>query len=92
MDHDLASIQNARDLLVRSKAAQRQFAHASQTEVDRIVDAMARAATDYAEELAKLAVEESGMDRYARFDSTAGRSARDGSRTQGGFSPNQWRR
>ena len=63
MDHDLASVQNARDLLLRSRAAQRRFAHASQAEVDRIVDAMATAATDHAEELARLAVEESGMGR-----------------------------
>ncbi|MFQ5653420.1 MAG: aldehyde dehydrogenase family protein [Planctomycetota bacterium] len=63
MDADLASIQNARDLLERSKAAQVAFESASQAEVDRIVDAMARAATDHAEELARLAVEESGLGR-----------------------------
>ncbi len=63
MDADLASIQNARSLLERAHVAQKSFAHATQAEVDRIVDAMARAATDRAEELARLAVEESGLGR-----------------------------
>lgn len=63
MDRDLASIQNARELVRRAHAAQELFATAPQQEVDRIVDAMARAATDHAEELARLAVEESGMGR-----------------------------
>ncbi|MEM7167334.1 MAG: aldehyde dehydrogenase family protein [Planctomycetota bacterium] len=63
MDRDLASLQNARDLLRRCHAAQKKFAKASQQQVDRIVDAMARAATDHATELAKLAVEESGLGR-----------------------------
>lgn len=63
MDRDLASIQNARDLVRRCHAAQKKFAKATQQEVDRIVDAMARAATDHAQELAQLAVEESGLGR-----------------------------
>lgn len=62
-DKDLHSMQNARELLRRSRVAQRQFQHAEQAQVDRICDAMARAATDHAEELARLAVEESGLGR-----------------------------
>ncbi|MGE3165149.1 MAG: aldehyde dehydrogenase family protein [Planctomycetota bacterium] len=65
MDADLASIQNARTLLRRTHAAQAEFARCTQDQVDRVVDAMARAATDHAEELAKLAVEESGLGRVA---------------------------
>lgn len=63
LDRDLASIQNARDLVERSHVAQKAFAHATQEEVDRIVEAAARAATDHARELAELAVEETGMGR-----------------------------
>lgn len=63
MDADLASIQNARELLRRCTAAQKSFAMTSQEEVDRIVDAMAQAATDHAQELSELAVQESGLGR-----------------------------
>lgn len=63
MDKDLASIRNARELLRRAHEAQRAFANVSQEQVDRIVDAIARAATDHAKELAQLAVEESGLGR-----------------------------
>ena len=63
MDADLASIQNARTLLERAHVAQKSFANTPQDEVDRIVKAMAHAATDHAQELAQLAVEESGLGR-----------------------------
>ena len=45
MDADLRSIQEARDLVAQSAAAQRAFAGASQERVDAVVTAMARAAT-----------------------------------------------
>jgi acetaldehyde dehydrogenase (acetylating) len=61
MDRDLASVQDARDLVARAAEAQRAFARASQDEVDRVVTAMARAASAQAEPLARLAVEETAM-------------------------------
>jgi acetaldehyde dehydrogenase (acetylating) len=64
MDKDLASVQEARELLARAHAAQRAFARASQADVDRIVTAMARAASAAAERLARLAVDETQMGRY----------------------------
>jgi acetaldehyde dehydrogenase (acetylating) len=59
-DRDLASIQEARTLARRAKAAQLQLAELSQERIDAIVDAMAAAVTPQAEALAQLAVEETG--------------------------------
>ena len=64
MDADLTSIQEARDLVRRAEGAQRAFATADQATVDRVVTAMARAASANAERLARLAVDESGMGIY----------------------------
>ncbi len=64
MHADLASIQEARDLLERAYEAQRAFAKVSQEQVDRVVTAMARAASAAAEALARLAVDETGMGVY----------------------------
>jgi acetaldehyde dehydrogenase (acetylating) len=64
MDKDLASVQEARDLLARASVAQQAFAHATQEQVDRVVTAMAQAASAAAEPLARLAVDETGMGRY----------------------------
>ncbi len=64
MDRDLASLQEARDLVRRAGEAQRAFARASQETTDRVVTAMARAASAAAEPLARLAVDETGMGRY----------------------------
>src|SRR3990167_5252262 len=64
MHADLASIQEARDLLERAHEAQRAFAKASQDQVDRVVTAMAHAASAAAEPLARLAVDETGMGVY----------------------------
>lgn len=61
MDADLLSIQEARDLVGRAAAAQKAFAGASQELVDGVVTAMARAASQAAESLARLAVDETGM-------------------------------
>lgn len=63
MDRDLASVQDARDLLERASRAATAFSKIEQGPVDAIVDAIARSATDHAEELARLAVEESGFGR-----------------------------
>jgi len=60
-DQDLRSIQEARTLAARGRAAQRVLAGFSQEQVDRIVDAMALAAREQAERLARLAHEETGF-------------------------------
>src|SRR5512141_3073536 len=59
-DHDLQSIQEARSLAVIARDAQRQFAKASQAEVDRVCAAMAEAAQAAAERLGRMATEETG--------------------------------
>jgi acetaldehyde dehydrogenase (acetylating) len=64
MDKDLLSIQEARDLASKAKAAQLEFKHFSQEQVDKIVNAMADAGYAAAEKLAKMAAEESGMGKW----------------------------
>jgi len=64
MDRDLASVQEARDLVRRADEAQRAFARATQETTDRVVEAMGRAASAEAERLARLAVDETGMGRF----------------------------
>jgi acetaldehyde dehydrogenase (acetylating) len=59
-DRDLASIQEARQLAQRAKAAAPHLAEFSQEQIDRIIDAMAAATRPRAEEFARLAVEETG--------------------------------
>jgi acetaldehyde dehydrogenase (acetylating) len=60
LDADLRSIQQARDLAVAAKAAQQQFAGASQADVDRICAAMVEAIMREAPRLAQLAHDETG--------------------------------
>lgn len=59
-DRDLISIQEARQAVERASEAQQKFAAFSQAQVDAIVDACAEAATAAAEQLARIAVEETG--------------------------------
>jgi acetaldehyde dehydrogenase (acetylating) len=59
-DKDLASIAEARALARQAKQAQLVLAEFSQQQIDAIVEAMATAATEQAEPLARLAVEETG--------------------------------
>lgn len=59
-DLDLRSVQEVRRLVTRCREAQREFAHASQDEVDRIGAAMADAAFAAAGRLGELAHEETG--------------------------------
>ena len=59
-DRDLISIQQARELAVRAAAAQKRFSTFSQQQVDAVVEACAAAATEAAESLARVAVEETG--------------------------------
>jgi len=60
-DADLRSIQEARDLVRRSRKAWDAFRKFDQQRVDRICEAMARAGSEASEKLARLAVEESGF-------------------------------
>jgi acetaldehyde dehydrogenase (acetylating) len=55
---DEPSVAEARELVDRAYAAYLQFQNFSQVQVDRIIDAMAAAATANAEKVARLAVEE----------------------------------
>jgi len=63
LDPDLRSLQEVRDALARAKAAQKAVAEYSQTQIDRVCAAMARAVADAAYELARTAVEETGIGR-----------------------------
>ncbi|MBZ5648420.1 MAG: acetaldehyde dehydrogenase (acetylating) [Acidobacteriia bacterium] len=57
---DARSVAEARELVDRAYAAYQQFQNFTQEQVDRIIDAMADAATANAEKLARMAVEETG--------------------------------
>ena len=61
LDRDLASIQEVRNLVRRARRAQEALAELDQQGVDRLVDAMARAAEQAAEPLARMAVSETGF-------------------------------
>jgi len=63
-DKDLASIQEARDLVRKARSAQLEFAKLSQEMVDQVVQAIAKVMTAMAEDLAKLAVEETGYGNW----------------------------
>ena len=63
LDKDLASIQEARDLVKKAKLAQAALAEMDQQQVDRIVAAMAGAAEKAAEKLARMAVSDTGFGR-----------------------------
>jgi len=60
-DRDLTSIQEARRLAQRAKRVAPLLAELTQEQIDRAVDAMAAAIRPRAEELARLAVEETGF-------------------------------
>ena len=64
-DRDLISIQEARQALERASEAQKKFAVFSQEQVDAVVEACADAATEAGEQLARLAVEETGYGNVA---------------------------
>src|ERR1041385_2838026 len=59
-DKDLVSVQQARDLVEAAHRAQAQLARFDQARIDRIWEAMARAALRDAVRLGQLAVEETG--------------------------------
>ncbi len=60
-DKDLLSIQQARTMITVSRDAQRQWATATQEEVDRVCEAMADAAFQASERLGRMAAEETGF-------------------------------
>lgn len=65
MDKDLLSIQEARDLAVAARDAQRVWLKATQQEVDRACSAMAEAAFQAAGRLGQMAAEETGYGNPA---------------------------
>jgi acetaldehyde dehydrogenase (acetylating) len=58
---DLVSVQQARDLVEAAHRAQAEVAQFDQTKIDRICEAMARAALEEAARLGAMAVEETGF-------------------------------
>jgi acetaldehyde dehydrogenase (acetylating) len=64
-DRDLISIQEARQAVERASEAQKKFAAFSQEQVDAVVESCAAAATEAGEQLARLAVEETGYGNVA---------------------------
>src|SRR5512135_3702461 len=60
MDKDLASVQEARDLVLAAHAAWQTWSKASQEQVDRVCEAMAQAGYAASERLGRLAQEETG--------------------------------
>ena len=61
VDKDLVSVQQARDLVEAAHRAQAQVAQFDQNKIDRICEAMARAALGEAARLGAMAVEETGF-------------------------------
>ena len=60
VNRDDRSVAEARELMERAHNAFLQYQHFTQEQVDRVIDAMAAAATAAAEKIARLAVEETG--------------------------------
>ena len=63
LDPDLRALQEVRDQVARAQAAAKQVADWSQAQVDRVCAAMAEAGARAAHDLARLAVEETGIGR-----------------------------
>lgn len=64
VDHDLASRQSARDAIKRAKEAWLIYRNFSQEDVDLVIKSMAEGILPYCEELARMAVEETGFGVY----------------------------
>ena len=60
VDKDLVSVQQARDLIEAAHRAQAEVARFDQAKIDRICEAMAKAAMREAARLGAMAVEETG--------------------------------
>lgn len=65
LDTDLESVQEVRSLLEQAKVAQQIISNMTQEQIDKIVDQMAQAALSNSEQLAALAVEETGFGNIA---------------------------
>lgn len=63
LDKDIRSTQEVRDLVRKAKASQLEFKHYNQSQVDKIVKAMADAGFAASERLAKMAHEETGFGK-----------------------------
>ncbi|OGU54482.1 MAG: acetaldehyde dehydrogenase (acetylating) [Ignavibacteria bacterium RBG_13_36_8] len=64
LDRDLQSVQEVRELTRRAKEAQLEFKHFNQTQVDKIIKAIADAGFKESERLAKIAYEETGFGKW----------------------------
>jgi len=64
LDRDLRSIQQARDMIALAKEAEKTACELSQEQVDAIIFAMAESGYAHAEELARMAVDETGFGKY----------------------------
>ena len=63
LDPDLRALQEVRDSVSRARRAQEAVADYSQERIDRVCEAMARAGAEAAFDLARVAVEETGIGR-----------------------------
>lgn len=63
LDFDLASIQDARDLVKKAKEAQQVLANFSEKEIDNILVSIVKSVEENAESLARLAVEETNYGK-----------------------------
>ncbi len=64
LDKDIRSTQEVRDLVAKAKASQLEYKHFNQTQVDKIVKAMADAGFEASEKLAKMAHQETGFGKW----------------------------
>jgi len=64
LDKDIRSTQEVRDLVKKAKTAQLEFKHYNQSQVDKIIKAMADAGFEASEKLAKMANEETGFGKW----------------------------
>ncbi|MGL4785938.1 MAG: aldehyde dehydrogenase family protein, partial [Cetobacterium sp.] len=64
MDRDLMSRQEVRDLIRKSKEAQKIYATFSQEKIDSIICSIVEGIKGYSEKLAKMAVEETGFGNW----------------------------
>ena len=64
MDRDLESRQQVRDLIEKSKEAQKKYSLFSQKKIDDVIYKMSMGIRKHSEKLAKMAIEETGFGKY----------------------------
>ena len=64
LDKDIRSTQEVRNLVAQAKDAQLEYKHFNQTQVDKIVKAMADSGFESSERLAKMAQQETGFGKW----------------------------